>query len=157
MRLNLGCSDRLMPGFVNVDVWAGPGVDQVADLTSEWPWRESTVDEVVAYDVVEHLPSKRHTLNELYRVLKPGGIARIEVPNAAKGDGGFCDPTHVSYWTLSDWEYYEKGNFARERFRNSPYYDVHADFKVITVHETAYSTKFGGEVFKITAILEAVK
>lgn len=155
MRLNLGANDRRVEGFISVDVCEP--ADQIADLTQRWPWNDSTVDEVLAFDVVEHLPSKRHTLNELFRVLKPGGRATIEVPNAAKGDGGFCDPTHITYWTLSDWEYYEKGNYARERFRNSPYYGVTADFKIHSVEETRYQTKFGGEVYKITAILEAVK
>ena len=156
MKLNLGANDRRVEGFISVDVC--PPADQIADLTQPWPWETSSVDEVLAFDVVEHLPSKRHTMNELWRVLKPGGKATIEVPNAAKGDGGYCDMTHVSFWTLSDWEYYEKGNFARERFRNSEYYGVKADFKIISVTETTpYRTKFGGEVHKMRAIIEAVK
>ena len=106
MKLNLGANDRRVEGFISVDVCAP--ADQIADLTYVWPWADSSVEEILAWDVIEHLPSKRHTMNEMYRVLKHGGIARIEVPNAAKGDGGFCDPTHVSYFTLSDWEYYEK-------------------------------------------------
>lgn len=154
-RLNLGACDRRFSGFISVDI--APPYDEYADLSQPWPWETSSVDEVLAFDVFEHLPSKRDTLNELWRVLKPGGKATIEVPNAAKGDGGFCDPTHVSYWTLSDWEYYEKGNFARERFRGSPYYRVNADFKIHSVTETPYKTKFGGEVFKINILLEAVK
>ena len=156
MRLNLGCCDRRIgPGWTNVDIV--PPADVIADLSQPWPWADSSVDEVVAYDVFEHLPSKRHTLNELYRVLKPGGIATIEVPDAANGDGGFCDPTHTSYWTISDFEYWEKGNYARERFRNSAYYGVKGDFKIHRVTELCYPTKWGGEVWKITAVLEAIK
>jgi len=155
MRLNLGANDRRVEGFISVDVC--PPADQIADLTQAWPWADSTVDEVLAFDVLEHLPSKRHSMNELWRVLKPGGRATIEVPSTSKGDGGFCDPTHVSYWTTSCFEYYEKGNFARERFRHSDYYGVKADFKVLSVTERQYHTKFGGEVWKITAVLEAVK
>src|SRR5688500_5839666 len=122
MRLNLGSCDRHLPGFVSVDVWPGPGVDVVADLAQPWPWSDSSVDEVAAFDVFEHLPNKRQTMNELWRILKAGATAHIQVPHATDGDGGHCDPTHVSYWTTSDFEYYSPGIAERERFRSSPYY-----------------------------------
>lgn len=154
MKLNLGACDRAFPGFLSVDIV--PPADVIADLTLAWPWPDSSVDEVRAHDVVEHLPNKRHTMNELWRVLKPGGRATIEVPHATKGDGGHCDPTHVSYWTSGDFEYYEKGNFARERFRGSGYYGVRADFRIVSMDQRRYETRYG-EVYKITAVLEAVK
>src|SRR5262245_53649667 len=37
MKLNLGCCDAPMPGFVNVDISPGPGIE-VADLRRAWPW-----------------------------------------------------------------------------------------------------------------------
>jgi SAM-dependent methyltransferase len=155
VKLNLGACDRRLPGFLSVDIC--PPADVIADLSQPWPWADSSVDEVAAFDVFEHLPDKRQTMNELWRVLRNGGRAQIEVPSASKGDGGFCDPTHCSFWTTSDFEYYEKGNFARERFRGSNYYGVKADFRISGVTETRYRTKFGGEVYKIKATLEAVK
>jgi SAM-dependent methyltransferase len=155
VKLNLGCSDRAMPGFIGVDI--APPADVIADLTQPWPWADSSVDEIAAFDVFEHIKEKRHSINESWRVLKNGGRLTIEVPHAVKGDGGHCDPTHESYWTCSDFEYYEKGNFARERFRSNPYYGVYADFRVLSVTEKRYPTKWGGEVYKITAVLEAVK
>jgi predicted SAM-dependent methyltransferase len=103
LKLNLGANDRRFDGFISVDVCEP--ADQIADLTQPWPWPDNSVDEILAFDVFEHLPNKRQTINELYRVLKPGGIARIQVPHATEGDGGHCDPTHVSYWTTSDFEY----------------------------------------------------
>lgn len=154
MKLNLGAADRHIEGFQSVDI--EPPADFVCDLAQTWPWPDSSVDEVVAFDIVEHMPNKRHTMNELWRVLKHGGKAKIEVPHATKGDGGHCDPTHVSYWTPTDFEYYEKGNYARERFRGSSYYGVLADFKIISIDQSQYRTQWG-EVWKITAVLQAVK
>lgn len=154
MKLNLGAADRAVAGFRSVDIC--PPADEIADLTLTWPWPDSSVDEVLAFDVFEHLPDKRHTMNELYRVLKPGGIATIGVPDATDGDGGHCDPTHVSYWTGSDFEYYEKDNFARERFRNSPYYGVKADFLVLSFEKVRHPRLRGYSV-EIKVKLQAVK
>lgn len=154
MKLNLGCCDRHFPGFLNVDV--DPPADFIADLTKPWPWPDSSVEEILAFDVFEHLPNKRQTMNELWRVLVPGGIARIGVPTGP-GVGAWCDLTHVSVWTAGDFEYYEKGNFARERFRNSPYYGVKADFRIVEHKWSNYTNKFGEEVKKFDIILEALK
>lgn len=154
MRLNLGACDRAFPGFLSVDIC--PPADVIADLTQAWPWPDSSIDEVIAFDVFEHLADKRHTMNELWRVLKPGARARIGVPDAADGDGGFCDPTHVSYWTGSDFEYYERGDYARERFRNSPYYGVNADFRVVAFEKKRHQRKRGYSV-EICVTLECVK
>lgn len=154
MRLNLGAADRKIDGFLSVDIC--PPADVVTDLAEPWPWEDSSVEEVMAFDVVEHLPNKRHTINELWRILRPGGKATIEVPSAAHGAGAFQDPTHVSYWTANDFEYYEKGNYARERFRGSEYYGVKADFRIVELTQSVYKGKWD-EVVKVKVVLEAVK
>lgn len=155
LKLNLGCCDTRPAGFTNIDIV--PPADQIADLREPWPWNDNSVDEVLARDVFEHLPDKRHSMNELWRVLKPGGIARIQVPHATDGDGGHCDPTHRSYWTTSDFEYWVKGTFEHERFKNSPYYGIYAEFAVVSMKTTRYQRKFGGHVVEIEATLRAVK
>ena len=155
MKLNLGANDRSFPGFLSVDICEP--ADFIADLTKPWPWPDSSVDEVLAYDVFEHLPDKRHTMHELWRVMKPGGIVRIQVPHATDGDGGHCDPTHCSMWTTSDFEYYHPGIAERERFRNSPYYAITAEFKVLDMQRKRHERHWGGHVVEIQAVLEAVK
>jgi SAM-dependent methyltransferase len=157
MKLNLGCNDRKFDGYLGVDVAPSPGVDYIADLTKPWPWADGSIDEVLAYDVFEHLPDKRQTMNELWRVLKPNGIARIQVPHATDGDGGHCDPTHCSYWTTSDFEYYHPGIPERERFRKSSYYAIRADFKVLEMKTKRFPRSWGGYVVEIQATLQAVK
>lgn len=154
LRLNLGACDRIFPGFSSVDIV--PPADELADLRQAWPWSDSSIEEVLAFDVFEHLPDKRHTMNELWRVLKPGGRATIEVPTL-RGVGACCDPTHESFWSAGDFEYYEKGNFARERFRGSSYYGVKADFKILSMSPSMYQNKFGEEVWKVKAVIEAMK
>lgn len=158
MKLNLGCNNRSFFGFVGVDIAEGPGVDLIADLTERWPWTDSSIEEVLAYDVFEHLPDKRHTMNELWRVLTPDGIARLQVPHATDGDGGHCDPTHCSYWTTSDFEYYVPGIPEYDRFHTSPYYGIKAAFRVVgNVTQQRYTRTFGGHVVEIQAVLKAIK
>lgn len=154
MKLNLGCCDRAIEGFIGVDIAPGPCVDEVADLSDKWPWKDSSVDEVKAFDVIEHIADRRFFMNELHRVLKPGGIAHIEVPNATKGAGFAQDPTHVSHWCMNSFQYFREGSFAHKRLAKA--YGITARFNVVDLHERKYQDEFE-EVWKITAILEAVK
>ena len=148
LRLNLGCCDALLPGYVNVDLVAAPGVE-AADLRAPWPWADSSVTLVRAYDIIEHLPDKIRTMNELWRVLTPGGTAEIAVPTT-DGSGAFQDPTHVSFWNRRSFLYYEAGNPYRERFAR--FYGVQAKFRVVA--ERIDRTIDGP---RLTITLQAVK
>ncbi len=148
MKLNLGCCDAPLAGFVNVDSVPGPDVE-VADLREPWPWPDDSVEHVRAWDIVEHLPDKILTMNELWRVLRPGGTAEIAVPTT-DGPGAFQDPTHVSFWNRRSFLYYEAGNPYRERFAR--HYGIQAKFR--TVRERTDQTQDGP---RLTIVLQAVK
>ena len=96
MRLNLGCGNDYRSGYINVDI--KEPADQIVDLTKTWPWEDNSVNEIVANDVIEHLPDKLHVLREMWRVAKPSAKIKIQVPRADIGQGAFRDPTHVSFW-----------------------------------------------------------
>jgi glycosyltransferase involved in cell wall biosynthesis len=149
MKLNLGCCDAPVPGFVNVDVVAGKGVDQVVDLRAQWPWEENSIEYIRAWDIIEHLPDKIQTMNEMYRVLVPGGSAEIAIPTT-DGPGAFQDPTHVSFWNRRSFLYYEAGNPYRERF--AQHYGIRAKFR--GVWERTDQTVDGP---RLTIIVQAVK
>src|SRR5690242_811116 len=131
MKLNLGAADRHIDGFISVDLCFAtrpPGPFVIVDLRQSWPWDYSMVDEIVAYDIIEHLPDRIHTMNEMWRVLKPGARAVIEVPNASRGAGFFQDPTHVSWWCRNTFQYFQEGSFAHKRLAKS--YGITARFKI---------------------------
>lgn len=152
MRLNLGAADRRIDGFLAVDIC--PPADIIADLALPWPWPDSSVEEVLAYDIIEHIADRVHFMNELHRVLRPGARATIETPNAARGAGYFQDPTHKSPWCLNSFQYFQDGSFAHNRLARS--YGITARFKIIQLGEQSYQD-VREEVWKITAVLEAVK
>ena len=114
MKLNLGCGDTPMAGWVNVDLFPGPGV-QIVDLRERWPWPDSSVDAVRAWHVFEHLPDRVHTMNELWRVMVPAAVAEIQVPTV-DGVAAFSSPTHVSYWHRQTFLHFEAGKVHRERW-----------------------------------------
>jgi len=152
MKLNLGACDRAFPGYLSVDLC--PPADVVTDLSKPWPWADSTVEAVKAFDIIEHIEDKIHLMNELWRVLKPGGKAEIEVPNATHGAGAFQDPTHKSYWTMNSFQYFEDKSSYRKRFAKA--YGIAARFNVISICDHQCKDRFE-PVWKIGVVLEAVK
>ena len=81
--LNLGCGERYHGDWVNVDIVAtGPGV-MVHDLDRGLPFDDDSFDAVYHSHVLEHLAKERAPvfLDECFRVLKPGGIIRVAVPD----------------------------------------------------------------------------
>lgn len=151
-QLNLGCADILLKGYLNVDI--GPPADTIVDLTGPWPWETSSVFHVVAHDIIEHLPNRIHTMNELHRVMSPGSQVEIIVPSASKGAGFAQDPTHKSQWCMNSFQYYQAESFAVGRLANN--YGITARFRILSLTEKPYIDAYE-EVYKITAILEAVK
>lgn len=86
VRLNLGCGDKILPGYVNVDVVesrAGKKPDVLCDLHRLTPFGDAHADEVMAIHVVEHFWrwEVEAILREWIRVLKPGGRLVLECPN----------------------------------------------------------------------------
>jgi SAM-dependent methyltransferase len=52
----------------------------VGDVT-RLPFADETFDKIILSEVLEHIPDDRKALSEMYRVLKPGGVLGITVPN----------------------------------------------------------------------------
>lgn len=108
--LDLGGRINGQPGLETVDLH---DADVTADLTTHrWPFDDSSAGVVRANHIFEHLPDPVHTMNELYRILAPGGWAFIEVPST-DGRGAFQDPTHRSFWNENSFWYYTRRSHAQ--------------------------------------------
>lgn len=94
--VNLGCGTTKLPNSIGVDVVPIDGyVDVVHDLdVLPYPFKDNEIDEIHMYHVLEHLHDPLKKMEELHRIMKPGGIAYIRVPHFSSM-GGFTDITHV--------------------------------------------------------------
>lgn len=83
--LNVGCGTRFHPNWTNIDlVSTVPEVIQYNILTG-LPFEANIFDAVYHSHVLEHLDrtAAQKLMQECYRVLKPGGIIRVVLPDLA--------------------------------------------------------------------------
>ncbi len=99
LKLNLGCGNRKMAGFVNVDFVEVCQPDLVVNLEqTPWPWQDNSVEEIKLIHVLEHLGQQTDVflsiVKEMYRVCRDGARIEIIVPHP-RSDAFLGDPTHV--------------------------------------------------------------
>lgn len=129
VKLDLGCGKSKREGFVGVDCRNFDGVDQVVDLRKPWPWGEESVSEAHCSHFIEHLtaPERIHFVNELHRVLVPGGTALVITPHWAS-NRAYGDLTHQWPPVAEMWFYYLDKTW---RAANAPHNDFYTcDFDI---------------------------
>lgn len=128
LRLDLGCGKRPQEGYEGVDS-RDFGQQHKVDLTKPWPWKDNSVEAVHCSHFVEHLtgPERIHFVNELYRVLIPGGKAQIVTPHWASMRA-YGDLTH-QWPPVSEFWFYYLSKAWREV--NAPHNDCYTcDFDI---------------------------
>lgn len=81
--LNVGCGTYPLPGFFNIDYDFHPGVDLFWDIRRALPIADRSIGGVFTEHCLEHLSldNARFAISEFRRVLIPGSVARIVVPD----------------------------------------------------------------------------
>lgn len=84
-RLHLGCGPNKLVGWVNIDVEEEYEPDLLHDLTSGIPAADDSAEVIYSEHVFEHFSLEAGTalLAEALRVLRPGGVLRIAMPDLA--------------------------------------------------------------------------
>lgn len=117
MRLNFGCGQKPLAGFVNCDMIHRSHVDKVFDLDikTPYPFPNNSADEIRMTYVLEHLHHPEHCLNECHRILKPGGVLVLGLPHytCATGYREFHHHQYSAYaFGVHDWQ---DMKFVKER------------------------------------------
>jgi len=69
-----------------------PLADVKADIC-DLPFEDNTYDVILCNHVLEHIPNDTKAMQELYRVLKPNGIAILQIPQDLNRETTFEDNT----------------------------------------------------------------
>ena len=71
------------PGYIGLDPFMNMKNHIRHDVTLPMPIPDNTLDLYQSEDVFEHVPLKdvQNILNEIHRVLKPGGLLRVSLPD----------------------------------------------------------------------------
>ena len=114
MKLNIGCGNDYMEGYVNCDWTDKIKVDKVVDLEkTPLPFEDNSVDGIVANHILGHINNFIPLMHELHRICKKGTKIYIKTPFYA-GWGQWNDPTHVRFFSIYTFQYFQKGNYSHE-------------------------------------------
>jgi predicted SAM-dependent methyltransferase len=94
LKLDLACGQNKTEGYFGVDVAPGDNVDAVVDLeVYPWPIESNSAEDIVCNHYVEHTTDFMKFMDEVYRILKPGGKVKFVAPyyNSVRC---WQDPTH---------------------------------------------------------------
>lgn len=108
--LDLGAAHNRPAGYLGVDQFPGPDVDIVATLPDPLDLPDGSVGVIRAMDFLEHVVDKIGLINELYRLLAPGGVIISRTPST-DGRGAFQDPTHVAFYNENSFWYYTEATY----------------------------------------------
>lgn len=132
-QLNLGSGPRGVEGqgWFNIDGFQDRNVHYLCDFTRRLPFEASTFDLIFTEHVLEHFDFEngQKLLSECNRILKPGGVLRVIVPDGEKIlKSYFENPMHIIQYKGC------KSNLAMEA--------VNVWFYQRYEHQTIYDTDY---------------
>ncbi|MHB1769839.1 MAG: class I SAM-dependent methyltransferase [Minisyncoccota bacterium] len=118
--LDIGSGNRKLPGAIGIDVLKLPNVDVVHNLGHfPWPFQDGSFDLILANHFLEHSEDVLKTLEEVHRILAPGGRLVIQVPYFRSVDA-VTDPTHRHFFTSATLDYVIEGT-GLARYSYTPF------------------------------------
>jgi len=115
--LNIGAGEKPIEGAINVDTLELPGIDKVCDIRY-LTFENNEFDEVYAEYVLCQIGDSqdfKKAMNEVWRVLKPGGLFHIKVPDA-NFPCAFQDPMDCRHFVPETFDYFNKDHYRFQKF-----------------------------------------
>lgn len=146
MKLNLGCGTDVKAGWVNLDLFPLKGVDVVHDLKNfPWPFKDDSVEEIIMVHIIEHLPDTVKVMEEVWRIMKDGGLLNITLPYWNSEDF-LTDPTHIKMFGNKTFEFFDPSS---SYYQKRSYY-TKAKFKIV---KKSYTTCILNRYLKVPPTL----
>lgn len=82
-KLHLGCGDKILPNFTNIDIRPMEGVDLVEDISTLKKIEDNSVELIYACHVLEHFGRNEYinVLTRWFNLLEDGGKLRLAIPD----------------------------------------------------------------------------
>jgi SAM-dependent methyltransferase len=97
--LDIGCGSSKTPGAVGLDISSDTDADIVHDLdVFPYPIEDSSFDQILMQDVIEHLREPIRVFEELHRLARPGARIQLRTPHFSSVLA-YGDPTHRHYFS----------------------------------------------------------
>jgi predicted SAM-dependent methyltransferase len=109
--LNIGAGPFGEDDWVNIDMFKFKNISFTYDCRKSLPFKANSVKVIRCEHVLEHMDKKYEAkpfLHECYRVLKPGGIMRIIVPDIEK----FVKAYYENKWEIAGINYTPQGEWS---------------------------------------------
>jgi predicted SAM-dependent methyltransferase len=109
-KLHVGCGTNRFDGWINADIT--PRADLIIFLEKKLPFKSNTLDRIYSEHVLEHVSFGAGVsfLREALRVLKPGGVIRIAMPDLDELIDGYQKD-----WKRFDWIKWPAYSFIKTR------------------------------------------
>ncbi|MBC7642589.1 MAG: methyltransferase domain-containing protein [Flavobacterium sp.] len=117
-----------------------PLADVKADICN-LPFADNQYDVILCNHVLEHIPDDTKAMQELFRVLKPGGMAILQIPQDLKRETTFTDDSIVNQAERAK----IFGQYDHVRIYGRDYFDKLRSTG-FTVVEEDYTTKIAPEL-----------
>ena len=104
-RLHFGCGAITPPDWINADRKSGPGIDVRCDITVGLPFPDDSLDYITSQHALQDLRIFRQVsvMAELRRVLKPGGVLRLGLPDLDRAIAAYHSGRR-DYFIPREWE-----------------------------------------------------
>jgi SAM-dependent methyltransferase len=91
---------------------ARQAVDDCVDITDMRPYDDNSIDVFLCSHILEHVPQDRKAMREIFRTLRPGGVAVVMVP-LVHGVEETHEDALINTVDLR-WKYYGAGDHVRQ-------------------------------------------
>ena len=137
--LNLGSGRDIRPDWFNVDKTGRFGPDLVHDLNvMPWPLETEAFEHVRAFDILEHLDHPLAVMEEIWRVLIPGGHCYIHTANW-RYPNAYIDLTHKRPFDIDTFDLFDLDTPYGQKYAELY---THARFKVLVKREDGQELYF---------------